>query len=198
MIKKYLSALIIFVTLILVAFMIFDTNENDTYIMVNNQEGTNKIGLINENINELLIDIEKVEDKNIKEETIIEKKEENQKIEKRKEFKEEFIEENQKLEEIEDNNYESGVEESIFIVDKEQILKKLSTKDKFNLMKLSKEFSMNDYAIISESIKNNGEEECALEILGIVQKRLDKDDYMSLKGILEPYINIDLLEEKSL
>lgn len=93
---------------------------------------------------------------------------------------------------------ESEKEENnkLFKVDKEEILYKLTKEEKKEIRTISKKLSMSDYAKIVSSIKNKGEMECCLEILDILNKRLDKQDYLSAKEVFEPYINVELLERK--
>lgn len=74
----------------------------------------------------------------------------------------------------------------------------MTSEDRKTLTKMVKKLSMYDYARMINTIKNNGEEEAALDVLEILTKRLNNEEYNKIKGILDPYINIDLLEEKSL
>lgn len=201
--KKYFSAIVVLITIILVVFMIFNKDEDNSYIMVkdenkdfvmeNNKDFEKEV---NENIDEFILSIEKIEDKNnkIEEDESIETEELDNKYNKLE--RNENFNFNYNETKLEEGNKEE--KEEIFIVDKNKILTSLSVKEKFTLMKMTKELSRDDYTLIIESIKNDGEEECALEIVRILQKGLDEEDYNSVKRILETYINIDLLEEKTL
>lgn len=117
---------------------------------------------------------------------------EEQKVEEQEE--EDFGENSQYIIKEESEKQENG--NKLFKVNKEEILYKLTKEEKKEIRTISKKLSMSDYTKIVSSIKNKGEMECCLEILDILNKRLDKQDYLTAKEVFEPYINVELLERK--
>ncbi|WP_066871836.1 hypothetical protein [Clostridium mediterraneense] len=212
--KKYLSILVILLTMILVIFMVKGSRNDDGYIMVKSDQEIKKEEKLADSskiINEKELDnfISDLESKNHNEENLSndsgEKiKKENNDIEfKNTITKEQALEEDiNSIKEI-DSEYQidksdNETKEVIFKVDKEKIISKMTSEDRKTLTRMVKKLSMYDYARMINTIKNNGEEEAALDVLEILTKRLNNEEYNKIKGILDPYINIDLLEEKSL
>ena len=212
--KKYLSILVILLTMILVIFMIKGSRNDDGYTMVKSDQEIKKEEKLADSskiINEKELDnfISDLESKNHNEENLSndsgEKiKKENNDIEfKNTIIKEQALEEDiNSIKEI-DSEYQidksdNETKEVIFKVDKEKIISKITSEDRKTLTRMVKKLSMHDYARMINTIKNNGEEEAALDVLEILTKRLNNEEYNKIKGILDPYINIDLLEEKSL
>ena len=212
--KKYLSILVILLTMILVIFMIKGSRNDDGYTMVKSDQEIKKEEKLADSskiINEQELDnfISDLESENRNEENLSndsgEKiKKENNDIEfKNTITKEQALEEDiNSIKEI-DSEYQidksdNETKEVIFKVDKEKIISKMTSEDRKTLTRMVKKLSMYDYARMINTIKNNGEEEAALDVLEILTKRLNNEEYNKIKGILDPYINIDLLEEKSL
>lgn len=83
---------------------------------------------------------------------------------------------------------------SLFIVKKEEILDKLSFKDKTKLLSVANKMSAVDVERIRESLEKNNEKEGAAEVFKVIKRRLTDEDYKQVKEILSPYINIKLLE----
>lgn len=202
--KKYLSIIVIIFTIIAVWFMVANnTSYEDDYMMV--QKNTNNISteeLLTEIKNkEIQFDNKKFENNikiNINEENDDKsngnniEKEDNKNIEDDKSIKEDNLE----IKEKEEVKKEESKEEKLFKVDKDKILGQLTKEDKEVLKKLIKKLSISDYANILYSIKNNGELECCLKIINILNRRLDDIDYNKAKEIFEPYVNVEFLEEK--
>ena len=83
---------------------------------------------------------------------------------------------------------------SLFTVKKEEILDKLSFKDKTKLLSVANKMSAVDVERIRESLEKNNEKEGAAEVFKVIKRRLTDEDYKQIKEILSPYINIKLLE----
>lgn len=123
--------------------------------------------------------------------------EEKSETEKREEISEEDLDFKQSDKYIikeESENQEN--DNKLFKVNKEELLYKLTKEEKREIKTIIKKLSISDYAKIASSIKNKGEMECCLEILDILNKKLDKQDYLTAKKVFEPYINVELLERK--
>lgn len=97
-----------------------------------------------------------------------------------------------------DNNKESNdsvqSNASVFTVKKEEIIDKLSFKDKTKLLSVANKMSAVDVERIRESLEKNNEKEGAAEVFKVIRRRLTDEDYKQIKEILSPYINIKLLE----
>lgn len=83
---------------------------------------------------------------------------------------------------------------SLFTVKKEEIINKLSFKDKTKLLSVANKMSAVDVERIRESLEKNNEKEGASEVFKVIKRRLTDEDYKQIKEILSPYINIKLLE----
>lgn len=83
---------------------------------------------------------------------------------------------------------------SIFTVKKEDIIEKLSFKDKTKLLSVANKMSAVDVERIKESLGNKNEKEGIGEAFNVIKRRLTEEDYKQIKEILSPYINIKLLE----
>ncbi|WP_055071467.1 hypothetical protein [Clostridium massiliamazoniense] len=190
--KKYLSIIVIIITAITIYLMLSynSTLYESDYMMV--QENQNKIEK-----NNLFSELKNKEIEFIKNKVKVslDKEEinaEEQKVEEQEE--EDFGENSQYIIKEESEKQENG--NKLFKVNKEEILYKLTKEEKKEIRTISKKLSMSDYTKIVSSIKNKGEMECCLEILDILNKRLDKQDYLTAKEVFEPYINVELLERK--
>lgn len=91
-----------------------------------------------------------------------------------------------------------SLEESkeVFKVDKYSIPNKINKVDKFKLMAIAKNLSLTDYGVLLEHIKRSDELEAAVDIFKILKDKLGDKEYREMKDILNPYINIELIEEK--
>lgn len=212
--KKYLSILVILLTMILVIFMIKGSRNDEGYTIVKGEQEIKteeKLADSSKIINKKELDnfISDLESKNHKEENLSNNsgekiKKENNDIEfENTIIKEQALEEDINSIKETDSEYQidksdNETKEVIFKVDKEKIISKMTSEDRKTLTRMVKKLSMYDYARMINTIKNNGEEEAALDVLEILTKRLNNEEYNKIKGILDPYINIDLLEEKSL
>ena len=83
---------------------------------------------------------------------------------------------------------------SVFTVKKEEIIDKLSFKDKTKLLSVANKMSAVDVERIRESLEKSDEKEGATEVFKVIKRRLTDEDYKQIKEILSPYINIKLLE----
>lgn len=83
---------------------------------------------------------------------------------------------------------------SVFTVKKEEIIDKLSFKDKTKLLSVANKMSAVDVERIRESLEKSDEKEGAAEVFKVIKRRLTDEDYKQIKEILSPYINIKLLE----
>lgn len=195
--KKYLSIIVIIVTAITIYLMLSYSNtlyESD-YMMV--QENQNKIEK-NNLFSELKTkEIEFIKNKakvHLSKEEISEEKSEIEKIEEISEEDLDFKQSDKYIIKEESENQEN--DNKLFKVNKEELLYKLTKEEKSEIKTIIKKLSISDYVKIVSSIKNKGEMECCLEILDILNKKLDKQDYLTAKKVFEPYINVELLERK--
>ena len=106
---------------------------------------------------------------------------------------------------IENNNIkkENSVEKNfelekikVFKVDKYSIPKRISKKDKLKLMSIAKNLSIQDYFKLLEHVKRNDELDAAVDIFRILKDKLEKEEYDLIKEIMDPYMNIELIEER--
>ncbi|MBK1811417.1 hypothetical protein JHL18_12385 [Clostridium sp. YIM B02505] len=84
---------------------------------------------------------------------------------------------------------------SIFKIDKNTILNKISMADKAKLIYLSRKLSIADYDYIQEDLKSSNEIEASKDIFSILKKKLSDNDYEKVKNILSPYIDVDYIEK---
>ena len=199
--KNYLSGLIILITLVLVGYMVVDSKKEDMgYIMVENTESKS---IDKDLIDNFLIDVEDSYNKNKKE---IVKKEiiKKEKVKNKEDIKINKDKDKDKKPVEYKNNIDKNKKETtnlkedknidkVFKIDKNLIIGMLTFKEKKDLTKIITSLSMNDYAIIVESIKNDGELECIIKINTILEERLNKEQYNLLREILEPFINLEFL-----
>ena len=204
--KNYLSGLIILITLVLVGYMVVDSKKEDMgYIMVENTESKS---IDKDLIDNFMSDVENSYNKNKKEIGKIEKVENVENVENKEDIKI-----NKNKEDKKDNNkkpieYKNNINKNkenitnlkenknidkVFKVDKDLIVGMLTFKEKKDLTKIITSLSMNDYAIIIESIKNDGELECIIKINTILEESLNKEQYNLVREILEPFINLEFL-----
>lgn len=86
-----------------------------------------------------------------------------------------------------------NLSQKIFNIEKEQIIDKLSLKEKLKLLSIAKKISVVDVERIKNNLNENGEEGI-LEVARVLKYRLQAEDYDIVKEILSPYINIKFIE----
>lgn len=84
---------------------------------------------------------------------------------------------------------------TVFKVDKNTIMDKLSVSEKMKLINLSKKLSVIDYGRIKEYLESGEEYDSAVAIFRILKSRLTNDDYKEIKEILTPYIDLEKIEK---
>ncbi|GFP77329.1 hypothetical protein [Clostridium fungisolvens] len=101
-----------------------------------------------------------------------------------------------------EDSYDSSIFEeeavptvSIFKIDKNTILNKISLADKAKLIYLSRKLSIADYDYIQEDMKSSNEIEASKDIFTILKKKLSYNDYEKVKNILSPYIDVEYIEK---
>lgn len=82
----------------------------------------------------------------------------------------------------------------VFKVNKYSIPSKIKISDKGKLLSIAKSLSFSDYRLLLEHIKRNDELDAAVDIFRILKDRLNEDEYNFIKDIMNPYINIELIE----
>ncbi|MGL4760059.1 MAG: hypothetical protein ACRCWG_01200 [Sarcina sp.] len=195
--KKWLSGLVILITAILITYMVINNKKADSdYTMVENT--TEKTDIKNGNLDDFLDNVEskdemlkeekqEIESNNIRENDVKEEDnigEINNTNEKKQEIE---IEDSPIIEEVKEETI------AVFKVDKNLIVNSLSFREKKSLVKIVSSLSMNDYALIMDSVKNDGELECVTQVNQILKERLGEEEYSLIKEILEPYIYLDIL-----
>lgn len=88
---------------------------------------------------------------------------------------------------------QENLNQKIFNIEKEQIIDKLSLKEKVKLLSIAKKISVVDAEKIKNNLNKNGEEG-VLEVARVLKYRLQAEDYDIVKEILSPYINIKFIE----
>ena len=91
---------------------------------------------------------------------------------------------------------EEEVVQSVFKTDKNSIINKISSIDKLKIMKMANSLSANDYRNLINNIKRNDEVLAATEIFELLKNKLSKKQYDELVLILDPYIDIKMIENK--
>lgn len=84
---------------------------------------------------------------------------------------------------------------TVFKVDKNTIMDKLSVGEKMKLINLSKKLSVIDYGRIKEYLESSEEYDSAVAIFKILKSRLTNDEYKEIKDILVPYIDVEKIEK---
>lgn len=219
--KKYLSILVIVITLILSVYMIVSQNtKNNDFTLVDSAKKSDA-ELTNSNLDT------KIEEflKNIENNKIVseEKEVENEadSIKENDSQDDNTSTENEELEDTTGENLLESIEglvqedkiefidntESeifsdkedvqtsmpVFKIDKMLILDDMSFYDKATITKMIAKLSMQDYAMILDSIKKYGELECVEKINHILKSRLENDDYKIIEEIFDKYINLELI-----
>lgn len=100
-----------------------------------------------------------------------------------------------KVEKEEDHNQDKNYETAeVFKVNKDEIKDKITLDEKSKLLFIAGKLSMLDYAKIVEIMKSSDEMSSASEIFQILKTRLNDEDYVKVKKILEPYMFVDNIE----
>ena len=63
-------------------------------------------------------------------------------------------------------------------------------------MSIAKNLSIQDYFKLLEHVKRNDELDAAVDIFRILKDKLEKEEYDLIKEIMDPYMNIELIEER--
>ena len=84
---------------------------------------------------------------------------------------------------------------TVFKINKNTIPSKISNKDKLKMLKMANSLSVKDYKAVAENIKRSDELPAAVDIFAILRAKLSNENYKELKVILNPYINIELIEK---
>ena len=193
--KKYLSILLIFITLILSVGMIISNNrEEEEYIFIANDKNENKI--LETDINKFFDDLDTQKSNESKKNNTNEDiKIENIEYNNKEDIKEDII----KVEEFDESkdikNINKTKKEEIFKVDKNKILSIMPNSEKMKLVKLFSKLSMSDYAFVLDSIKNDSEIKCITKIDEVLSKRLEIKDYKVARDIFDKYINLNVIKK---
>lgn len=94
---------------------------------------------------------------------------------------------------VNENSEEENLNQKIFNIEKDQIIDKLSLKDKVKLLSIAKKISVVDVEKIKSNLNKDGEEGI-LEVAKVLKYRLQAEDYDTVKDILSPYVNIKFIE----
>lgn len=89
----------------------------------------------------------------------------------------------------------NGVQ-SIFKTDKNNIINKISSSDKLKIIKMANSLSVNDYRNLINNIKRSDEVLAAMDIFQLLKNKLSDKQYKELIAILDPYIDIKMIENK--
>ncbi|WP_297435255.1 hypothetical protein [uncultured Clostridium sp.] len=193
--KKYLSILLIFITLILSVEMIISNNrEEEEYIFTANDKNENKI--LETDVNKFFEDLDTQKSNESKKNNTNEDiKIENIEYNNKEDIKEDII----KVEEFDESkdikNINKTKKEEIFKVDKNKILSIMPNSEKMKLVKLFSKLSMSDYAFVLDSIKNDSEIKCITKIDEVLSKRLEIKDYKVARDIFDKYINLNVIKK---
>ncbi|MEG1003585.1 MAG: hypothetical protein RSD13_02615 [Clostridium sp.] len=172
----------------------YNSNTSEKSIVLNeekNKKEENKVENNSNNNTDNKTDLNKKsnESKSEVKENNIDNKEHNSKAEEKPKVETETEEENKdEQKEVVSNNV------TIFNVKKEEIIDRLTFKEKTKLLSVANKMSAVDVERIKESLINKGEKEGSVEALKVIKRRLTTEDYKDVKAILSPYINIDFLE----
>lgn len=96
----------------------------------------------------------------------------------------------------EDIDYEASEYKSVFKVDSRTIVSDLSMMDKLKLLSISTKLSKVDYKKIDGYLKEDNAEEGVKKAYEILKERLNDKDLDKIKGILERYIDVNVIEKK--
>lgn len=199
--KKYLSILIILMTIVLSVIMIVSSNRDESdFTLVDNKVSEEKPqsekNISSVGLNSVLEELESLSN-----EVKISKESSEKVVQvelKEVDKKENIVKENDSKKNNNDNKQikeDSHESKELFKVDKEEILGTMTLDEKLEIGKLFTKLSMNDYSLILESIKNDGELECIYKIENILSKRLEKEDYNIAVDIFDKYINLSVIKK---
>ncbi len=206
--KGFLSFLVLFFTTLTMGAMMYFVNLNYEEVKFkaeSEKNQMNKILDINEEENEqrtIKNNKEDKEKKNISENNkqisdLDEfKSKEEKNLESKTKEKATNIKANEKYKEKVEVGNASKESKEVFKVDKYSIPSKISKEDKFKLMAIAKNLSLTDYGVLLEHIKRNDELDAAIDIFKILKDKLEDKEFKEMKDILNPYINIELIETK--
>lgn len=187
--KKFLSMVVIVITAITVFIMFQGLKEKNSDTDSNLfKEHSPKVNSFNTEEKSLQLDISKSN----------EKENSYANDEKEKDMHIEDIEEPPKEEKEEkkealkkEENYETA---PVFKVNKDEIKDIISLDEKSKLLFMARKLSVVDYAKIVEIMKSSDEMNSASEIFQILKSRLNDEDYLKVKKILEPYMFVENIE----
>lgn len=201
--KKIMSYIIVLCTIITVFFLLKLSREQETM----DNEGVQQVIKINEeqtkNTNE---DKKIVEDNKEIEKTSKSSSDVKNEEQQKSTVKEDNAELKKEIKENDSNNKDVSISDvsneekeepviTVFKVDKNTIMDKLSVSEKMKLINLSKKISVIDYGRIKEYLESGEEYDSAVAIFRILKSRLTNDDYKEIKEILTPYIDLEKIEK---
>ncbi|MGL4991989.1 MAG: hypothetical protein ACRC57_12665 [Sarcina sp.] len=202
--KKYLSVLVIAITLILSVFMILKNQmiKSDVIFVSSKPEKSDNKSLLENGLDEFLKEIEgdivenntaEINNKFYNHEKDDVKVLENELIKEKSKSNEKFSSDTSN-EKIYSTEKKINTTYPVFKIDKTEILKDMSLKDKTTLTAMMTKLSMQDCATIIDNIKKYGELECVIKINDLLKKRLNDTDYKIVENIFEKYINMQVLK----
>ncbi|MBL4932665.1 hypothetical protein [Clostridium paridis] len=195
--KKILIIIVIIATAISVYFILKPlNNENDKSgtVQVNKQSLEKKVADTKKDTKQ---DTKK-EDVKAQEEPVkkAEKEDKDDKAVKEEVTPEKNYTDNTKANKEEKDNEDDALTAAmIFKVDKSTIESKMSLTSKAKLLFYAKRLSNFDFARIKQILASDDEVNGAKEIFRILKSRLNSNEYNEVKGILNPYINTDKIEQ---
>lgn len=86
--------------------------------------------------------------------------------------------------------------QSIFKTDKDSIINKISGSDKLKIVKMANSLSVDDYKNLINNVKRSDEVLAAMHIFQLLKNKLSDKQYKELVTILDPYIDIKMIENK--
>lgn len=85
---------------------------------------------------------------------------------------------------------------SLYKLDKDEVLKRLSPDNKKDLEKIIKKLSTFDLGKIQEYYEDSDEEEGIINIFTLLKKRLTTEDYKKIQEISSPFVDITSINKK--
>ncbi|MDD7792711.1 hypothetical protein [Clostridium sp. 'White wine YQ'] len=192
--KKILTIIVIIATAVSVYFILKplnNENEKGSSVQVNKQTSEKKVA----NSEKSTKQETKKEDVKTQEEPAkkAEKEDKDDKDDKGEVIPEKSYTDNSKK--VKDNEDDALTAAMIFKVDKSTIESKMSLTSKAKLLFYAKRLSSFDFARIKQILASDDEVNGAKEIFRILKSRLNSNEYNEVKGILNPYINTDKIEQ---
>ncbi|WP_238885830.1 hypothetical protein [Clostridium sp. YIM B02551] len=192
--KKILTIIVIIATAISVYFILKPLN--------NEKDKSGTVQVNRQPLEKKVADSKKDTKQETKKEDVKAQEEPVKKAEKEdKDVKEEVIPEKNYTDNTDANKEEKDNEDDaltaamIFKVDKSTIESKMSLTSKAKLLFYAKRLSNFDFARIKQILASDDEVNGAKEIFRILKSRLNSNEYNEVKGILNPYINTDKIEQ---